>query len=97
MPLRCLSLPLEARYRKLGEHTLNSQLVKSTGIAGLGGLLFGFDTAVIAGTTGALSQVYHLSPDRQTADAVGGRTGDRGDDPAAARASMGLDRDAKCR
>ncbi len=30
--------------------------------AGLGGLLFGFDTAVIAGTTDALTAVYHLSP-----------------------------------
>jgi sugar porter (SP) family MFS transporter len=30
----------------------------------LGGLLFGFDTAVIAGTTSALTQVYYLSPDR---------------------------------
>ena len=30
----------------------------------MGGLLFGFDTAVIAGTTSALTQVYHLSPDR---------------------------------
>jgi len=39
-------------------------LAKSTAIAGLGGLLFGFDTAVIAGTTSALTQVYHLSPDR---------------------------------
>lgn len=31
-------------------------------IASLGGLLFGFDTAVIAGATGALTAVYHLSP-----------------------------------
>ena len=40
---------------------LNSVLLKSTGVAALGGLLFGFDTAVISGTTGALSQVYNLS------------------------------------
>jgi len=40
---------------------LNSVLLKSTGVAALGGLLFGFDTAVISGTTGALSQVYGLS------------------------------------
>jgi MFS transporter, SP family, arabinose:H+ symporter len=40
---------------------LNSVLLKSTGVAALGGLLFGFDTAVISGTTGALSQVYELS------------------------------------
>jgi SP family arabinose:H+ symporter-like MFS transporter len=30
--------------------------------AGLGGLLFGFDTAVIAGTTDALTKIFHLSP-----------------------------------
>lgn len=39
---------------------LNSTLVKSTVVAGLGGLLFGFDTAVISGTTSNLSQVYSL-------------------------------------
>ncbi|HEX3119520.1 MAG TPA: sugar porter family MFS transporter [Candidatus Acidoferrum sp.] len=41
---------------------LNSTLVKSTGVAALGGLLFGFDTAVISGTTQSLTQVYHLTP-----------------------------------
>jgi MFS transporter, SP family, arabinose:H+ symporter len=41
---------------------LNSYLVKSTIVAALGGLLFGFDTAVIAGTTRALSDTYQLSP-----------------------------------
>jgi MFS transporter, SP family, arabinose:H+ symporter len=30
--------------------------------AGLGGLLFGFDTAVIAGTTDALTAIFHLTP-----------------------------------
>src|SRR5579872_5840863 len=40
---------------------LNAVLLKSTVVASLGGLLFGFDTAVISGTTGALSQVYSLS------------------------------------
>lgn len=30
--------------------------------AGLGGLLFGFDTAVIAGTTDAITQQFHLTP-----------------------------------
>ena len=39
---------------------LNSTLVKSTVVAALGGLLFGFDTAVISGTTSNLSQVYSL-------------------------------------
>lgn len=42
--------------------TLNAYLVKSTIVAALGGLLFGFDTAVIAGTTSALTKAYHLSP-----------------------------------
>ena len=41
---------------------INAYLLKSTVVAALGGLLFGFDTAVIAGTTGALREVYHLSP-----------------------------------
>jgi sugar porter (SP) family MFS transporter len=36
--------------------------MKSTVVAALGGLLFGFDTAVIAGATQALSRTFHLSP-----------------------------------
>jgi MFS transporter, SP family, arabinose:H+ symporter len=40
---------------------LNTYLAKSTVVAALGGLLFGFDTAVISGTTAALSQTYRLS------------------------------------
>ena len=40
----------------------NSYLLKSTIVAALGGLLFGFDTAVIAGTTHALTDTFHLSP-----------------------------------
>ena len=42
--------------------TINSHVVKSTAVAALGGLLFGFDTAVISGTTNALTRTYHLSP-----------------------------------
>ncbi|HLJ45677.1 MAG TPA: sugar porter family MFS transporter [Bryobacteraceae bacterium] len=42
--------------------TLTASLVKSTIVAALGGLLFGFDTAVISGTTGALTKAYALSP-----------------------------------
>jgi len=42
--------------------TLNMNLAKSTVVAALGGLLFGFDTAVISGTTSALTNVYGLSP-----------------------------------
>jgi MFS transporter, SP family, arabinose:H+ symporter len=37
-------------------------LVLSALVAALGGLLFGADTAVIAGTTHALTQVFHLTP-----------------------------------
>ena len=42
--------------------SLNGHLVKSTIVAALGGLLFGFDTAVIAGTTSALKLAYALTP-----------------------------------
>lgn len=45
-----------------GERSLNRFLLGVAIIASLGGLLFGFDTAVIAGTTQALTTVYHLSP-----------------------------------
>ena len=41
---------------------LNAYLAKSTIVAALGGLLFGFDTAVISGTTSALTSTYDLSP-----------------------------------
>lgn len=41
---------------------INPHLVKSTIVAALGGLLFGFDTAVISGTTAALTQKYELTP-----------------------------------
>src|SRR6266403_403928 len=41
---------------------LNFYLLKSTVVASLGGLLFGFDTAVIAGTTHALTETFRLSP-----------------------------------
>lgn len=40
---------------------LSSLLVRSTIVAALGGLLFGFDTAVIAGITSALTNAYGLS------------------------------------
>jgi len=43
-------------------HKLNAYLLNAAVVAGLGGLLFGFDTAVISGTTGDLMQVYNLSP-----------------------------------
>jgi sugar porter (SP) family MFS transporter len=40
----------------------NAYLLRSVVVASLGGLLFGFDTAVISGVTRALSEVYQLSP-----------------------------------
>ena len=40
---------------------LTSHIIKSTIVGGLGGLLFGFDTAVISGTTAQLTQQFHLS------------------------------------
>src|SRR5207245_654037 len=45
-----------------GAMKLNSTLLKSTVVAALGGLLFGFDTAVIAGATQAVKVLYHLPP-----------------------------------
>jgi SP family arabinose:H+ symporter-like MFS transporter len=41
---------------------LNSYLLRSTVVGALGGLLFGFDTVVIAGTTQALTSFYGLTP-----------------------------------
>jgi len=46
----------------LSVHAMNANLTKSSVVAALGGLLFGFDTAVIAGATGALSTQFALSP-----------------------------------
>lgn len=40
---------------------MNSSLLKATVVGALGGLLFGFDTAVIAGTTHQLSLVFNLT------------------------------------
>jgi MFS transporter, SP family, arabinose:H+ symporter len=40
---------------------LNSYLLRSAIVASLGGLLFGFDTAVISGTTRELTQTFYLS------------------------------------
>ena len=42
--------------------TLTGALIKSTVVAALGGLLFGFDTAVIAGTTAGLTAAFALTP-----------------------------------
>jgi sugar porter (SP) family MFS transporter len=40
---------------------LNYYLAKGSLVGALGGFLFGFDTAVISGTTAQLGEVYHLS------------------------------------
>jgi len=45
-----------------GPKTLNACLIRSTIVAGIAGLLFGFDTAVIAGTTRSLADLFQLSP-----------------------------------
>ena len=42
---------------------LNANLLRSTVVAALGGLLFGFDTAVIAGATEELTDQHRLSPE----------------------------------
>jgi SP family arabinose:H+ symporter-like MFS transporter len=44
------------------ERGLNRYLLTSAIVAALGGLLFGFDTAVIAGVTSPLTALYHLTP-----------------------------------
>jgi len=41
---------------------LNANLAKATAVGALGGLLFGFDTAVISGTTHSLTAAYALTP-----------------------------------
>jgi sugar porter (SP) family MFS transporter len=41
---------------------MTSCLIRSTVVGSLGGILFGFDTAVIAGTTQQLTTVYGLTP-----------------------------------
>jgi len=44
------------------KNNLSAFLIKSTVVASLGGLLFGFDTAVIAGATKALVSLFSLTP-----------------------------------
>jgi SP family arabinose:H+ symporter-like MFS transporter len=55
-------MPTASSSDASASHKLNAYLLKAAVVAGLGGLLFGFDTAVISGTTGDLTQVYNLSP-----------------------------------
>src|ERR1700753_2750151 len=42
---------------------MNSIVIRGVLVGALAGLLFGFDTAVIAGTTAGLKSVYQLSPE----------------------------------
>jgi sugar porter (SP) family MFS transporter len=44
---------------------LNANLMKATLTGALGGLLFGFDTVVIAGAIGALVKLYDLDPHKE--------------------------------
>jgi MFS transporter, SP family, arabinose:H+ symporter len=53
---------VEQSTASTGAITLNKFLLRSALTGALGGLLFGFDTAVIAGTTYALSEHFALSP-----------------------------------
>lgn len=55
-------MPTASSSAASAPHKLNAYLLKAAVVAGLGGLLFGFDTAVISGTTGDLTEVYNLSP-----------------------------------
>jgi MFS transporter, SP family, arabinose:H+ symporter len=43
---------------------VNKKLAKAAAVGALGGFLFGFDTAVISGTTQALTAVYKLTPEQ---------------------------------
>lgn len=42
--------------------SINRYVIRGTFVGALGGLLFGFDTAVISGTTASLTHVYALTP-----------------------------------
>jgi SP family arabinose:H+ symporter-like MFS transporter len=44
------------------EMSMNAKLAKCSLVAALGGLLFGFDTAVISGATAQLTNAYSLTP-----------------------------------
>jgi len=54
--------PVQSQAVSTMKVSLNRTVIECTVTAALGGLLFGFDTAVIAGITGALSANYHLTP-----------------------------------
>src|ERR1700687_1019594 len=60
-PCRGRYAPNGASSRRKNSVKLNPNLLKATVVGALGGLLFGFDTAVIAGTTHSLTLGYNLS------------------------------------
>lgn len=54
--------PAVAATGPLSPRKLTPVLLRSSIVAAIGGLLFGFDTAVIAGATQALTEQYRLTP-----------------------------------
>src|SRR5665213_4321948 len=51
--------PSTTRYIPSHSHGFKA-VIQGSFVAALGGLLFGFDTAVISGTTEALKTIFHL-------------------------------------
>ena len=55
------TLPADTSSSASGSHSGGGLLLLSAIVAALGSLLFGFDTAVISGTTGSLREVFALN------------------------------------
>src|SRR5659263_111909 len=47
--------------KKVKEYKITGTLIRAAIVASLGGLLFGFDTAVISGTTTSIKSLFQLS------------------------------------
>ena len=58
----CSRTPQRRHFWTMITMKVNRFLLFSTLVASLGGLLFGFDTAVISGTTDWLRETFHLTP-----------------------------------